>query len=236
MKNLETAYAVIIPALDPPESLLALVKDLRTAADPLVVVVNDGSSPEYAAVFEDLQKAGAAVLHHQRNYGKGRALKTAFAHLLQNYPELRGAVVADADGQHAVGDMIRCLNMLAEYPHDLIIGCRELAAEHVPWKSKLGNRVCCKLFSLLYGIKLQDTQCGLRGIPADFMSVLLELPGERYEFESFMLREAARGLPGGGRLRSMPIQTLYGKGNRSSHLRIFRDSAEIIAAILQKYK
>lgn len=236
MKDLERAYAVIIPALDPPESLLGLVRNLQTAANILIVVVNDGSSPEHAAVFDEVQKSGSIVLHHQHNCGKGRALKTAFAYLLQNYPELRGAVVADADAQHSVDDIAHCIKMLEEYPHDLIIGCRELASEHVPWKSKLGNRVCCKLFALLYNIKLQDTQCGLRGIPADFMSDLLKLPGERYEFESFMLREAARSLPNGGRLHPMPIQTLYEKGNRSSHLRIFRDSVEIIAAILQKYK
>src|SRR5689334_23087678 len=98
--------AVVIPAYRPSAGLVDLVRSLSGRERNAIVVVDDGSGPEFAAVFA----AAAALpnvelLRHAVNLGKGAALKTAFNHVLCVYPDLAGVVTADADGQHHPDDI-----------------------------------------------------------------------------------------------------------------------------------
>ena len=233
MKKIMPYHAVILPAFKPSEILPELVNDLRAALDILIVVVNDGSPETCEHIFTQLRAVNVVVLEHSRNCGKGRALKSAFEYILQNHPQISGAVTADADGQHRVADIIKCIETLDRCPDNLIIGSRDLTAPQVPWKSRFGNRVCSWLFKLRYDIRLNDTQCGLRGIPAEFMQILLDVSGERYEFESSMLKAARNSAHRVFPFREIPIEAVYEPGNPTSHLKIFQDSQKILAAILK---
>ena len=222
-------FAIVIPSLNPDKGLPGYVASLRAITDTPIVLVDDGSREELKHIFQQCvaDVADVSLLVHDVNKGKGRALKTAFAHLLDTMPGLKGCVTCDSDGQHAPQDVLKCLNALGKEPDALVLGCRTFNLEHVPWKSRLGNNSMRTLFRLATGSDFLDTQTGLRAIPAEFMRELLECPGERFEFETHMLLRR-----NGRELLQIPIETLYVDGNRETHFDPFRDSLKISSIIL----
>ena len=221
--------AIAIPAYNPDAGLPAYVAALRAACDVPILLVDDGSCPESAEVIRKCAETvlGVSVAVHGTNRGKGRALKTAFARLLEEHPALLGCVTCDCDGQHAPEDVAKCLAALQEHPDALVLGCRTFSLGHVPWKSRLGNNSMRLLFLLATGRNFDDTQTGLRAIPAAFMRELLDCPGERFEFETRMLQRL-----GERPLVQIPIRTLYNDGNRGTHFKPFGDSARVLGVLL----
>ena len=110
------------------------------------------------------------------------------------------------------------------------------AADHklfekgVPFRSRLGNLWTIAEFRLLTGRTVHDTQTGLRGIPFELLPGLLNLPGERYDYEIAMLVSAA--LSAGG-CREIPIETVYERGNRTSHFRPLADTVSTQRALFR---
>lgn len=234
---------MLIPAYEPAEHLPRLVTALFAAglggtADPLrVLIVDDGSGPSYAAVFARCAAAGAEVMHHERNAGKGAALKTGFRRALAAYPG-EAVVTADADGQHTVADILGIAALLREGTADskaegtaartMILGCRAFDGS-VPARSRFGNAVSRLLFRAAAGWRLSDTQTGLRGIPAAMLSWALQVPGDRFEYEQRALLHLRRA---GFSAREVPIQTVYLEHNASSHFRPLVDSVRVLLPVL----
>lgn len=222
---------VVVPAFQPGEELVDVVAGViaaRPSAE--VLVVDDGSGPSYAAVFSRVRAEGARVLRLEANHGKGFALRAAFAHLV--VIRAHGPVVtADADGQHAVADILRVADAVDDgvdaAPH-LVVGERAFSGD-VPLRSRFGNAATRLLFRAATGQRLHDTQTGLRGFPSDLLPWLTSLRGNRYEYELVMLLHAARE---GIELRSVPIATIYDEGNATSHFRPVADSLRIYAPLL----
>ncbi|HEY8345923.1 MAG TPA: glycosyltransferase family 2 protein [Symbiobacteriaceae bacterium] len=224
---------IIIPALDPPPVLKEYVTTLLRKGFPRVVVVNDGSRPEFAGLFAELtQTPGCLVLHHDRNRGKGAALKTALRYCLeQNWADrFRRAIMVDADGQHAVEDVCRMAAASARHPDAYVLGVRDFAEEIVPFRSRLGNRLTSGAFRLLYGRYLRDTQTGLRAVPSSLWPWALSIAGERFEYETNCLIQAVKQ---GVELAEVPIQTLYFNRNAGTHYRTFRDSWPIFLILVR---
>ena len=229
-REVQGRIALIIPAYQPDQMLVRLLEGLCPRWPGPVVVVDDGSGEEAGAVFAQAEQLGVLVLHHCVNLGKGRALKTAFNACLCLPGTLIGCVTADADGQHRPEDILRCGEELRRRPDSLILGCRDFSGPDVPWKSRWGNRITCVVMRLFGGLALSDTQTGLRGIPAGFMRRLMNVSGERYEFETNMLLEARRlRLP----VEEVEIRTVYLEQNRASHFRPLRDGVRIYALFLK---
>ncbi len=221
----------VIPAYNPDEKLLRTLSDLVQVGFREIIVVNDGSKPQCDAVFAEAQsRFGCHVLAHAVNQGYGRALKTAFNYFLLNYPDHVGVVTLDADGQHAASDTLRCAQELMAYPDCLILGCRDFSGSHVPWKSRAGNVITRNVFRFLCGIKVTDTQTGLRAFSRELVARLIVASGERYEFCSSVLIEAKKL---DITIREVGIETIYIDGNSSSHFRALRDSARIYALIFK---
>lgn len=215
------AQGIIIPAYKPDERLPELVSGLLGADFSPVVVVDDGSGDGFAHVFEQARLAGATVLRHDVNLGKGAALKTAIRHFLEAVPGA-GAITADADSQHAICDIIKVADALDAHPGALVLGVRTLG--HMPLKNRFGNALTCLLFAAIAGFRVSDTQTGLRALPSSGLAKLAELPGERYEYEmNMLLAVKPLGIP----VAQVPIQTIYEPGNRSSHFRPLRDGMRI---------
>ena len=212
--------ALVIPVCDPDETRFPpLVGRLREDFAH-IVVVDDGSARGHAA-FDVVRGGVDAVLVHETNRGKGAALRTAFAWVRENLPNLAGVVTVDGDGQHAPDDVRRVAEELAREPHGgLVLGVRSFAG-NVPFRSRLGNFWTRGLFRFLTGLAVSDTQTGLRGIPAALLPRLLAIPGDRYEYEIRMLADARRhpAPP-----REVPVRTIYLDGNASSHYRPLRDT------------
>lgn len=223
-------YAVLIPAYQPSPGLIKLVSDLSARTMPAILLVDDGSGPEFREIFDRAAAfPGVQILRHAVNLGKGAALKTGLNHALCAFPNLVGIVTADADGQHHPEDIANVAASLLDHPGALILGARTFDAD-VPLRSRFGNILTSKLMHALIGARLRDTQTGLRGIPAAFAARLLSVEARGYEFELEMLIAARHsGMP----LVEVPIRTIYEPGNKSSHFNPLTDSMKIYFVLLR---
>lgn len=223
---------VLIPAYEPGPRLPGLVRDLH-AADPdlEVLVVDDGSGPSFEPVFAAVGDAGARVLAHPENRGKGAALKTGLAHVRAHDPDA-DVVTADADGQHTPADVCRVAEALrtdaGAARSALVLGVRAFDGA-VPWRSRVGNTVARGVFRMATGRRVSDTQTGLRGIPSDRIAWALGIPGDGFEYEQRMLLRLAPDLVA---THEVPIDTVYLDDNASSHFRPVRDSLRVLLPVL----
>lgn len=224
----------VIPAYQPADTLVDLVTRLRVADAGTVLVVDDGSGPAYRELFARAGAAGATVIGYPGNRGKGHALKAGFAEAMRRQPG-EDVVCADADGQHTVADILAVAarlasrDVIAAGTPVIVLGERSLQGG-VPLRSRIGNSATRLLFRLVTGLKVHDTQTGLRGYPAALLPELVRVPGTRYEYELNVLLAAHAA---GWRLMSVPISTVYLEGNASSHFRPLADSARIYAPLLK---
>jgi len=223
--------AAVIPAYRPSEALVRVVEGLAAAGLGPVVVIDDGSGPAYAALFDKLTAVSdrVAIERHARNLGKGAALKTGINRLCVSHPEVQGIVTLDADGQHAVADVVAVADRLLQQPDALILGTRRFDGA-VPLRSRLGNSVTRFLFRHLVGQDITDTQTGLRGLPMTIAPDLLAIRTQRYEFELDMLVFCKhRKLE----IVEVPIETIYIDDNASSHFSPLFDSMRIYFVLLR---
>lgn len=215
---------IIIPAYKPDEQIMLefigkVKENFRN-----IVVVNDGSGEKYNEFFKKIQSQGISVLNHYVNLGKGRAIKTAFNYVLNNFENLTGVVTADCDGQHHIEDIIKCAKKLKETPNKLIIGARNFNEKQVPFKSRFGNKMTRWIFGTFVGIKITDTQTGLRAFGKQTMMKFLGTAGERYEYETNMLIECKEKEI---EIEEVPISTVYIRNNSLSHFDVLKDSFRI---------
>ena len=225
-----TDITIIVPSLNPDEKLIGTLDGIIKKGFKKIVVVDDGSDEQHKKPFEYAKKQGCTVLVHEVNKGKGRALKTAFEYCLKD-SECAGVITVDGDGQHAPNDIYKCGEaMLLHNNQQVILGCRDFSEDHVPFKSRYGNWITRFAFFALCGIKLSDTQTGLRAIPAQFLQAMLAYKGERFEYETNMLLEMkTQGIP----FSEVKIETIYLDENASTHFHPFRDSFKIYKIIFK---
>ena len=134
---------ILIPAYEPDVALTDLVGALTISAPGIpIVVVDDGSGPRHAAVFDDVAALGATVLGHVRNQGKGAALRTGFRHAMSAFPG-HSVVTADADGQHTVADILNVgattVAAVDSGAPVMVLGCRDTGRRGNPMRSRLGS-------------------------------------------------------------------------------------------------
>jgi glycosyltransferase involved in cell wall biosynthesis len=225
------AAVVLIPAYKPESVLIRLVEELSaSSAVAAVIVVDDGSGPAYAGIFRSLANGKKVrLLAHVVNLGKGAALKTGLNYTACAFPESVGVVTADADGQHAPGDILAVAGALAARPRDMVVGVRAFDTQ-APFRSRFGNNLTRHIMRAVTGQKLTDTQSGLRGIPLEFIPDLLRLPTTGYDFELDML-VTCRNLD--RPVHEVPIATIYIDNNRSSHFNPLLDSMRIYLVFLR---
>lgn len=222
---------IIIPSYKPDrEIMIEFIQKVKSKFSN-IVVVDDGSGNEYSQFYEYLKEEGITVLKHYINFGKGRAIKTAFNYILNNYPNIIGTVTADCDGQHYIEDIVKCAEKLKENPEKLVIGYRNFDEKQVPFKSRFGNKLTRGIFSAFVGIKITDTQSGLRAFGRKTMETFLQTAGERYEYETNMLIDCKQK---DIEISEVPIATVYIRNNSLSHFNPIRDSI-MIYKLFAKY-
>ena len=220
--------ALIVPAYRPTEDMIPMLERFAASPEYVPVVVNDGSGPDYAGIFARVPE-GCVLLDHGVNKGKGAALKTAIGYVLNSLPDCDLAVTADADGQHRYEDICRVVDVARQHPGTLVLGSRAFDG-NVPFKSRFGNGITREVFAIASGVRIRDTQTGLRAFDRSCMEKFLHIPGERYEYEINMLLYAARD---GIDMREETIQTIYIDDNAASSFHPIRDSFKIYACILK---
>lgn len=228
VKNVSNNIYVIIPSLNPDEKLKKTVRGMLDAGFERIIIVNDGSDKEHLENFPHSDE-NITVIHRRQNHGKGAALKVAFRHILRNCPDAAGVVTVDGDGQHSPQDAAACADALAGIGKGAVLGCRDFSGEDVPKRSRMGNHMTSWVFKVLCGMKISDTQTGLRAFPVSLLPLLLSVKGDRFEYETNMLLKFRQC---GVKIKEVPIETVYIEENATSHFRPIQDSLRIYRFIL----
>lgn len=221
---------VIVPSYKPDHKLIDTLRGLIDEGFSDIIVVDDGGGSDFAHIFNEVRNIPeCTTLTHDINHGKGAALKTAFRYYMEYRQGSAGVVTVDADGQHLPGDVASCCEAMIE-TGSVVLGSRDFSLDEVPPKSKTGNVITSIALKLFFGIKLTDTQTGLRAIPREYVEAVESASGERYEYETNMLFLMKR--------RNIPfcerrIETVYIEENKSSHFRPVVDSLRIYSIIIK---
>ena len=223
----KTRKIALIPAYMPTPAMLPMLDELNENGFECIVV-NDGSGNVYDDFFKKVRES-AVVIDHPKNFGKGAALRTGLTYILGHITTPFIVVTLDADGQHLVSDALKVYELASQRPDALILGCRSFDGK-VPLKSRLGNGITKVVYRLATGVKVSDTQTGLRAFSDRLIKRLLTISGDRYEYETNMLMELARD---GVMMLEVPIKTIYIDDNSSSHFSPVQDSVRIYKEILK---
>ena len=175
---------------------------------PNVLVVDDGSNDRTA---EEARNAGADVIVHEQNRGKGESIKSGFRYWLEHGSIY--VVILDADGQHLPEEIERFLAGASAGIGELLIGTRMNDVRDMPAVRRMVNRYMSRKISRACGQEIPDTQCGFRMV---HRSIIPNLLGgtERFDYETEMLILASRA---GCRIASVPISTVYSDEVSSIH-------------------
>lgn len=208
----------VLPAFECERTVGEVVRGLA-AQLARVVVIDDGSSDGTAG---EAAAAGAEVVRHERNRGKGAALVTGLCRALDGAGE--AVALLDADGQHDPADLPRLLAAWDARRPDLVVGARLHDAGRIPparyWTNYIGSRI----LSRMTGYELEDSQSGYRLLAAS-LARRLELVSTGYAVESEMLIKAARM---GARLEHVRVRTIY--NGAGSHFQPVLDTFRISCA------
>ncbi len=224
MNDCTERCVIVLPSLNPNEKFDRVLDGLLEADFQHIVIVDDGSDAAHQKHFVRARTfPQCVVIPHQVNKGKGRALKDAFAAVLARFPEAEGVITIDGDGQHLTHDIIACGNRMLEEKTRVVLGCRDFDLPGVPARSVAGNKTTSRMFRL-YGIKLSDTQTGLRAIPRQYLQRFCGIAGDRFEYETNMLLKMKQWGIG---FSEQPIETVYEDENAGSHYNAVKDSWRI---------
>ena len=189
-----------------------------------VLVVDDGSTDSTA---ETARNAGAGVIIHEQNRGKGESIKTGLRHWLDRGFEY--VVILDGDGQHLPEEIVLFLEMAAATRAELLIGTRMNNVRDMPHLRRVVNRYMSRQISWLCRQEIPDTQCGFRMI---HRSVIPDILGgaDRFDYETEMLIIASRK---GCQIESVPITTIY--SDEVSSIHPVRDSVRFLK-LMRRYQ
>lgn len=198
--------AILIPAYNASQTLPELVDRIkRNFCAEKIIVVNDGSRD---GTFDAAKQAGATVLNHSVNQGKGEALRTGFDYVIENGCDF--VVTLDADLQHRPEELTLFAERIEKGSHDLLIGTRDFSFKNMPFDRVLTNFVSSVILTLLSGQTIRDSQSGYRMISCRILREV-KLKCRKYDLESEILIKAGRK---GFKIGEVPITTLY-EGSRS---------------------
>lgn len=206
---------VIIPTYNNETTLGAVIKDVATFCND-IIVVNDGSTDNTKSVIEAF--SFVQVISYDKNAGKGLALRKAFEYAAEKGYQY--AITIDSDGQHFAKDLPVFIAKLAEEPNAVILGARNMDQASVPGGSNFGNGVSNFWFKVETGINSPDTQSGFRLYPLHAMKGMRFFT-RKYEFEiEVLVRAAWKGI----KVISVPVSVYYApKAERISHFRPYKD-------------
>jgi glycosyltransferase involved in cell wall biosynthesis len=216
-------WCVVLPAFRE-AARIAPVVAAACAQGATVLVVDDGSPDETAAVAE---AAGAVVLRHPVNRGKGAALETGFAEASRRGCDV--VITMDADGQHDPAELRNFIEAYQRTGIPVLIGSRMAEMDTMPWVRRATNRFMSWLLSRMMGQYVPDTQCGYRLYRSDVLPLVVA-GAQGFAAESeVLLRLAARGV----RMDSVRIRTIY--GTEISKIHPVRDTLRFIG-MLRRYR
>lgn len=216
----------LIPSYEPNEKLIDILKELKEKKFE-IVLVNDGSDKSYNKIFNRCKKY-CKYLSYDENHGKGYALKTGLKYIEKEYKDVI-VITMDSDGQHTVKDAINLCNVVSKKDNTILLGKR-LRSSKTPLRSRLGNAITRFAYRISTGVDIYDTQTGLRAFKSDLIPFLIDVEGERFEYEMNVLLDAPKK---GIALEEEIIETIYEDNNSGTHFNTLRDSYLIYKQIIK---
>jgi glycosyltransferase involved in cell wall biosynthesis len=213
--------SVLIPSYNEARAIGGITRELMSRGFS-VCVVDDGSTDGTSAIASG---AGAFVIRHEKNMGKGAALIDGFAHLVKSGAS--EVLVMDGDGQHCICDIDNFFKKMDSTGADIVVGDRMSDTTPMPVSRKLTNRFMSYVISRMCGHDIPDTQCGFRLIKSGVLKTV-KLTSFNYEIESELLFKAAKMR---FRIESVPVKTIY-KDEKSSINPVF-DTLRFIGFLIR---
>ena len=223
LAQIRSRTAAVIPAYQDEKHIGEIVRRTRERLDH-VLVVDDGSSDHTA---QRTREAAAEVIVHDKNRGKGEAIKTGLGRWLAAAGPSGGGLdrevtwvsLLDSDGQHLPEEIDRFMAAAVSATQPtFFIGNRMSNLTGMPFIRRVVNRYMSKRISRLCGQKIPDTQCGFRMLNRQLIPELLG-GGDRFDYETEVLIIASRK---GYEIESVPITTVY--SDQVSKIRPLRDA------------
>ena len=215
--------AAVIPAYNEAKHLAEVVRRTRLELD-RVLVVDDGSTDE---TEKEARAAGAEIIVHPENRGKGESIKAGLRHWLER--GVTWVVILDGDGQHRPEEIQRMLSVAENGGAALLIGNRMNDVGSMPLIRRFVNRYMSEKISAVCGQQVPDTQCGFRMLHRDLIPTVLT-GTNRFDYETEMLFLAGRK---GFRIASVPITTVY--SDEVSSIHPIRDTLRFFK-LMQRYR
>jgi len=196
--------AAVIPALNESRSIGDVVGGIRGLVE-RVVVVDDGSTDGTA---DRARAAGAEVIVHETNRGKGTAVRTGLARVFEG--DYTHVLLLDGDMQHLPGEAASLVAEAERSAAAVVVGERQFDRSRMPAARYHANRIGSRVLSWFVGVPVRDTQCGFRVFRLDALRPL-RLMARGYDIETEMLIKVRRR---GGRVAGVPVTAVYA-GQRS---------------------
>ena len=206
-----TSYA-LIPAFNEQENIKEVITRLRKHRDIKIIVIDDGSRD---STPEIVKKLGVTLVRHEKNKGKGEAIKTGFQYISKKHPNAEYIFLIDADMQYPPEEVEKIFDPLDKGEADYVTGCR--IPNQVPYANRMGNFGWRILFNLFFGTKLKDTNCGFVGMTREAMKKIKNIHGG-YIIENSMLRDIVVSKL---RIKQVPVRVVYGKRKVTKFAKMF---------------
>ncbi|MDD5454682.1 MAG: glycosyltransferase family 2 protein [Candidatus Ratteibacteria bacterium] len=192
---------VLIPAYNESGRIGRLVSQIQKLDSvSKIIVIDDGSND---STREEAERAGAVVLKHEKNKGKGAALRTGFSYIKKQ--DCDAVITLDGDGQHKYNEIPNFIEEYKKGNTDVVVGSRMMKCRNMPFIRYITNRFTSFITSLLCRYSVSDSQSGFRLISTEVLK-RIELSTSNFEIESEIIIKAARK---GFKIKEIPVSTVY---------------------------
>jgi len=214
---------VCIPAYNEENTIADIVKRSLEFGD-MVIVCDDGSSDSTSKKAEN---SGAIVIKHEKNSGKGAALKSLFDYVKKL--DFDVVVTIDGDGQFLPEEMEKLSRSILKKEFDIVVGNRFSNSEEMPRYRKTGNKILDKMTKLASDLPIEDSQSGFRAYSSKAINTI-SVYSSGFGIDSEILIDAVKK---NLKITEQPVTVLYNTGFKTSTKNPISHSTGVLASLLQ---
>ena len=205
---------ILLPAYNEEKNIETVISEAKKfLPDSRIVVVDDGSKDR---TYELAKKTGVEVIKREKNGGKGEALRTGLEFFLNKCPGIQFIIVADADRQYRLEDAPKILDVFKKENVDFVTGFR--LPSDTPYANRLGNFVWREIFNLLFGTKLNDSNCGFIAFNRRALKILKETVYGGYIIDNAMRIDMIKNKL---KIGQTHVKVFYGKRRITKFAKMF---------------
>ena len=221
--NTDMSTLVCIPAFNEEHFIGKVVKNCLKYADQ-VVVCDDGSVDN---TYEIADAAGANVIRHEKNCGKGEAFQSLFQ--FARHSNVDVIVTIDGDGQFLPEEIPKLVKKIESNEADVVIGYRFDGAAEMPNYRKFGNKMLDKMTNMATELSVRDTQSGFRAYSKNIIK-LIDFKKKGFGADTEILIDAAKN---GARISEEKVSVIYHTGSQTSTKNPISHSGEVITSLIE---